>query len=121
MFFLRSLTISKRSRRRLRTIGVSGCFAVTTACHGILDVSNPTLIQDGDIASASGANGRRLTVVSAVADHYPQIVGDVAVFTDEWTYDTPSLDGPSYDDRTLDLDLRNDTFLLQYDAENDAD
>ena len=33
---------------------------LTIGCGGLLDVSNPTLIQDSDIANTSGANAQRL-------------------------------------------------------------
>lgn len=64
----------------------------TAACHGLLDVSNPTLIQDSDIANSAGANAQRLSVVAAFdqsvgASTSDGVFNDVALFTDERMYD----------------------------------
>ena len=53
-----------------------------TACHGLLDVSNPTLIQDKDIANATGANGRRLNAMQQFDNQVGQADRRVAYFTD---------------------------------------
>jgi hypothetical protein len=63
--------------------------ALTTGCHGLLDVSDPTYIQDADIANASGANARRLDVVYYLNTNAAMLAMDVALITDEWTYDKP--------------------------------
>lgn len=104
------------SLRGLRSLVVGGLLVASTACHGLLDVTDPTLVQDPDVATTSGANARRLWAVAQLAQQVPAAAADVAVFTDERRYDlrfTPSL---PYADRTQDLDARNDTLLLQYDA-----
>jgi len=62
---------------------------VLAACHGILDVSDPTLIRDQDIANAEGANGRRLTVEVVFLSTIGLTASDVSFFTDERGYDAP--------------------------------
>jgi hypothetical protein len=58
-----------------------------SACHGLLDVSNPTIVQDRDIADASGANARRLGVSYELSAVFGNVTQDVAFFTDEWHVD----------------------------------
>lgn len=78
-------------RRRVARLGMvmgSGFLAVALAgCHGILDVSDPTLIRDQDIANASGANGRRLNAESKFLVAVGPTASDVSFFTDERGYD----------------------------------
>jgi len=57
------------------------------ACHGLLEVSDPTLVRDQDIANANGANGRRLEVAYWFMGQVGNVVADVAYFTDELGYD----------------------------------
>lgn len=56
-----------------------------TACHGLLEVSDPTRIDDSDIANAGGANGRRLDASNFFSDDFASVIDEVAWFTDEWT------------------------------------
>jgi len=63
---------------------------LTAACHGALDVSDPTLVQDKDIANAAGANARRLNVFVRFNGAAFQLANDVAIFTDERTIDQPA-------------------------------
>jgi len=78
------------------------------ACHGILDVSDPTLIRDSDIANSNGANALRLNALQTFNDNFAQgsVVPDVAEFTDEWTRDV-SVTYPVGSNRDVQLDLRN--------------
>jgi len=69
-----------------RAIAVS-VTAYLAACHGLLDVTDPTLIRDQDIANASGANGRRTMAVYRFMEHVGSTTADVAYFTDELGYD----------------------------------
>lgn len=66
------------------------CLLAAGACHGLLDVSNPTLIRDADIANSAGANARRLDVAGALNDFSQIMAVDVALITDEWMYDKPT-------------------------------
>lgn len=64
--------------------------ALTTglgACHGLLDVSDPTLIRDQDIANANGANGRRINAVGMFMSQFGVTAMDVGIFTDELGFD----------------------------------
>lgn len=80
-------------------------------CHGLLDVSDPTLIQDSDIANAAGANAQRLNVVNAFNTAAGQVFSSVALFTDERMFDAPSLtDGIGNANFALDV---RDTALYQ--------
>jgi len=76
------------------------------ACHGALDVSDPTLIRDTDIANANGANARRLNVSSTLNQNAPSLASDVAYISDEWMYDGPLNEDYSTSSRVL-LDRRD--------------
>jgi len=76
--------------RFLRGIGLGGIL-ISLGCHGLLDVSNPTLVQDSDIANAAGANARRLQVSITVNQGVGSLIRDVALFTDEWSLDANPL------------------------------
>jgi len=54
-----------------------------SACSGLLDVTDPTLVQDKDIANAAGANARRLYVLPLFWANMQRMAVDVAMFTDE--------------------------------------
>lgn len=90
---------------RTRGAVIVAALLATTACHGLLEVSDPTLVQDKDIANAAGANARRLDVSLQFIQAAMVAAADVAVFTDERTVDQPanyaSLDQDGY------LDSRN--------------
>ena len=89
---------------------IAGCAVLVlgTACGGLLDVSDPTLVQDKDIANASGADSRRLDVVVNFHPAAIRLANDVALFTDERIVDLPLTrndvsyyldrrDGPGYE------------------------
>jgi len=61
-----------------------------SACGGLLTVTDPTLVQDKDIATPAGANSRRLAVVTWFSAHVNQLANDVALFTDERMLDLPA-------------------------------
>jgi len=101
----------KTTPRLLPSVRVTLCATLCitlAACHGILDVSDPTLIRDSDIANANGANALRLHALQTFNDNFAQgsIVADVAQFTDEWTRDVIAT-YPVESDRNVQLDLRN--------------
>lgn len=89
-----------RDGMRMTAVAMS---LVMAACHGLLDVSDPTLIQDADIANARGANARRINVLLAFDQSVASAVRDVAIFTDERMYDFRSVPVNT----TTQLDLRN--------------
>jgi len=99
------------------------CAAVvsTGACHGLLDVSNPTLIQDQDVATADGANARRLNAIAKISGDYGSTAFDVTFFTDESIldyYEPPSQPDANY---TLNLDLRSSALLQSYAVSSNSD
>jgi len=55
----------------------------------LLDVTNPTLVRETDIANASGANAKRYNVLVYVNQFLGRSTFDVAVLTDELTIDMP--------------------------------
>jgi len=66
---------------------------MSVACHGVLDVSDPTRVQDSDIANPAGVNARRLYAAFNFFGAAGRSAADVALFTDE-----ESIDGrPGYD------------------------
>lgn len=80
--------------------------AGAAACHGILDVSDPTLIRNQDIANANGANGRRINAESYFFRNMGTMVVDVAYFTDEIGIDVALANVQPTNDRIA-LDQRN--------------
>jgi len=75
------------------------------ACRGFFDVSDPTLIRDQDIQNADGANGRRAVVYAFFQAKIPLSIRDVALFTDELSFDQqPQFANPSNE---MMLDSRN--------------
>lgn len=80
--------------------------AGASACHGLLDVSDPTLIRSQDIANANGANGRRINAVSFFFRSIPSTVVDVAYITDEIGFDIALANVQPTNDRIA-LDQRN--------------
>lgn len=95
--------------RRVACVALIGCLA---ACRGLLDVSDPTLIQDSDLASTSGANAQRLDAVDALNSGIGSVLANVAVFTDERMYDAPSIE---YENLNKALDTRD---TASYNAQN---
>jgi hypothetical protein len=60
------------------------------ACGGLLSVSDPTLVQDSDIANPSGANARRLDAEVWFEVDASNLIDNVALFTDERMLDEPT-------------------------------
>jgi len=86
---------SFRLQRVIRRAISIGSLALVASCGGLLTVTDPTIVQDSDIANAGGANARRLSVMFAVNNSISEVFGDVALFTDEQMYDTYSPQWPN--------------------------
>lgn len=90
---MRHFTMYPTPRHSMRILSARTAIAATTllyatACSsGLLDVSDPTLIQDSDIANAAGANAQRLSVASMVNQSVGNVFADAALFSDERMYD----------------------------------
>lgn len=95
--FFRRLPMSRLTLVRVLACCCLGGF--TTACHGLLDVSNPTLVRESDIANASGANAKRLNALDYLNQTATNAAYDVAVITDEWTQDAPPTNFPNLLDK----------------------
>lgn len=74
--------------------GVSGLLGLS-ACGGLLSVTDPTLVQDKDIATPAGANSRRLAVVTWFSVRANALANEVALFTDERMLDLPANRAPT--------------------------
>lgn len=91
------------ARRAVGTALWLGVLGTVTACHGLMDVTDPTLVQDKDIANPDGANARRIDVFGHFTPAAISLANDVAVFTDERIVDLPLL----WSDPTYYLDRRD--------------
>jgi len=100
-----SIRMAMRSALGVMTFGVVGC-------SGLLDVSNPTLVQDSDIANASGANSRRLDAVVNFSQSYLNAALEVSFFTDEVTHDYYGPPNPPDGDYIANLDRRDNASML---------
>lgn len=98
--------------RGIRRAILAGTFIAVAGCHGVLDVTDPTLIRDSDIANASGANAQRLNASSIFVSKILNPIRDVAYFTDEWTRDVPIGTDVTTDPSIL-LDLRSSEQIEQ--------
>jgi len=83
------------TRRRVSWMVMGMVSAMTMACHGMLDVSDPTLVRDPDIANAEGANARRLNALGVFTQTASALAVDVARFSDEWVFDIPAGQTPN--------------------------
>jgi len=99
---------------------VSG-LAFLSACHGLLDVSDPTIVQDKDIANAAGANARRASVVANFSINIALSYPDIAVITDEQFQDIDAIPVPSYSNYLYDLDRRDSDALTRYAGTSGSD
>ena len=73
-----------------------------SACHGLLDVSDPTLIRSQDVANSSGANGRRVVAYSTFHGGIARIARNVGLFSDELSFDELLRFGINNDESYLD-------------------
>ena len=112
--------LDTRHAVRLASVAMTALLSTgLAACHGLLDVSDPTVIQDKDAASAAGANSRRLNVVLTFTQKMNFVTHEAALFSDERTYNplTAQLSGlPAYGSYAYDLDRHDDIALTQYAA-----
>jgi len=91
----------------VRTACILSVLSLATAgCHGILDVTDPTLIRAQDIANVSGANAQRRNAITVLMQQIESIFSDVSYITDEWMTDVPVGTTVTNFDR-IQLDLRN--------------
>jgi len=94
--------IRHRAMVALVRMAAIGGLTLTAACHGLLDVSDPTLVQDSDIANPAGADARRLDVQASFEGAAASLAKDVAIFTDEWTVGLPTTNFTSDEQMVLD-------------------
>ena len=78
----------------------------STACHGILDTTNPLLIRNEDITHAAGAEGRRVALVQFWQSAMMNATWKGALLTDEQAYDIASIEGYNFDQDWV-LDARD--------------
>jgi len=102
-----SMSALRVLHRTVRAGLVLSILASGVACGGLLDVSDPTLVQDKDIANPAGANARRLDAVVIFNFNVSSLANDVAVFTDELMVDLPDQRYVSQEPYYTDLDRRD--------------
>jgi len=117
------MMIHRYFRDRRLSVGVLGMLALTsglvlTGCHGLLDTTNPMFISEHDVANATGADGLRITAVTSWIYDVGSTAYDVALFTDELSFDTYS--GNSMNPDWM-LDLRDGVGYEAYYAQRQAD
>jgi len=96
-----------------------GVMLVATACHGLLDVTDPTVLKNSDLASASGANARRLNTVLMLSQNIGGAFQDVAAFSDERMWDTRIAPATLWGNMMLNMDRRDgDAMATLYAADN---
>lgn len=96
-FFPRCL---RRGTRTLLSCLIYGAVGVSTvACGGLLDVSDPTLVRDSDIANAAGANARRQNAVRYLNQEVAEQILASARLTDELVVDQPATSQYDYLDK----------------------
>jgi len=90
-----------------------GLIVSMTACHGLLETTDPTLIRNQDITNATGAEGRRIASVQYWENAFLTTTRYSAIFSDEATYDAPSVTGY---EQVLDwtMDTRDTTGMQNY-------
>lgn len=71
----------------MRVLALGTAVSVTACSSGLLDVSDPTLVQDSDIANTSGANAQRLSVISVFNTYVGSIAQQDGIFSDELMLD----------------------------------
>jgi len=108
-------------RKLLRSVVLIGSALCAIACHGLLDVTNPTLVQDNDVANAAGANARRLDAIYHFSYNFTQISKNVAYFTDEAVYDYYGPPDNLEDYYYLGFDLHDNTVLVNMFTKNNRD
>lgn len=119
--------MAERTTRGVRGIlaGVAFAIALTAGlagCHGLMDVSDPTLIQDKDIANAAGANARRINSIMQLSFNISYIVSQVANLTDERMIDLPDVPtSPPWGYYDYDTDRRDGDALKLFQAANVVD
>lgn len=73
---------------RLGRIGmITLAICMAAGCHGLMDVTDPTVVRDQDIANADGALGRLRVAYNTFNGYVSPKVRDVALFSDELSYD----------------------------------
>jgi len=73
-------------RRIVGSLCAGAMLSAVAACHGALDVSDPSYITDQAVANATGANGRRVIALG----YFTYVMNGIrigALFSDELTYD----------------------------------
>ncbi len=76
----------RRDFSPVRYVVAGALILVGAACGGLLDVSNPTLVRESDIANADGANAKRLNAVDYLTQTMSMVEADAATLSDEWTF-----------------------------------
>lgn len=81
---------SRAGRLVRRGVASASLLLGAVACGGLLSVSDPTQVQDSDIATPAGANSRRLDAEIWFEVNASNLIDNVAVFTDERMLDKPA-------------------------------
>jgi len=99
-----SRTGARTDRRGIRAVCVLILVLATTGCQGLLDVSNPTKIQESDLANSAGAHGEYATAVGSFHVGFNVAAASSSVFADERTFEQYQAPNPSYANRDINYD-----------------
>jgi len=119
-------TFSQRmiARRLVRVVTcgmVMGSAVGLAGCHGLLDVSDPTLIQSQTIANSAGAMGWRVNALQTLSLQMAPTAYESALLSDERSFDPGTLPNPPYANPYLNYDKRDATYMALIQAASYSD
>ena len=94
-------------RATVRAAVCCGAIAFLSGCN-LLDVSNPLIVEDKDVANPTGANARLVWTLYQFSSQITQAAYDVSILSDERTFDVGGVPhDPPWGNYTFNLDRRD--------------